>query len=335
MQPRARFADHTLKTLATSEWLEFDKRHPAPTFFARPAWSLALASSFTGYEVAPLCFANGGRVFLVPTVRVNTRMRWRKYDAFPQGTYTYVQPLDGGSVSAEETAEVLQAAISQTDSFSAVPWPIAGPIPLKAPSINCETAVIDLRPGVEAVTARMNGKSRRMAGQAKRRGVQCAVDESENAVDTYYNLLEESARRWGIGKPTISKLLLENVRRFGMNDVEIWFAYHAGQPIAGGVVLYGADELFFWSAAMLAESGTLRPSNALNVALIQTAIDRGMSWYNLGASDGLPGVRKFKQYLGAADVAYRSFKTARATYTTMEWIRTRAKNAWPIRTQTP
>lgn len=48
----------------------------------------------------------------------------------------------------------------------------------------------------------------------------------------------------------------------------------------------------------------LRPSNALNFALIRAAAERNVLWYNLGASEGLPGVERFKRGLGAHAVSY-------------------------------
>lgn len=48
----------------------------------------------------------------------------------------------------------------------------------------------------------------------------------------------------------------------------------------------------------------LRPSNALNVTLIEAAAERKLNWYNLGASEGLPGVERFKRGLGAKNIPY-------------------------------
>ena len=62
---------------------------------------------------------------------------------------------------------------------------------------------------------------------------------------------------------------------------------------------------------MLSEFGRLRPSNALNFALLRAAAERGMRWYNLGSSEGLPGVARFKKDLGARDIAYHEITLAR------------------------
>lgn len=65
---------------------------------------------------------------------------------------------------------------------------------------------------------------------------------------------------------------------------------------------------------MLSDYGRLRPSNALNFALLQAAAARGMSWYNLGSSEGLPGVARFKKDLGASAVPYAELTSARAPF---------------------
>ena len=65
---------------------------------------------------------------------------------------------------------------------------------------------------------------------------------------------------------------------------------------------------------MDADYGKLRPSNALNFALLRAAADRGMEFYNLGSSEGLPGVAKFKENLGARDVQYGWYKTSRPAF---------------------
>jgi lipid II:glycine glycyltransferase (peptidoglycan interpeptide bridge formation enzyme) len=130
-----------------------------------------------------------------------------------------------------------------------------------------------------------------------------------------------AAERWGIGQPTFPKAFVDALLETGGENVEIWFAELDGRPIAGGIVFYGSQELFFWSAAMHAEYGRLRPSNALNVALMAAACARGIRWYNLGASEGLAGVSRFKRGLGATELPYSELQYARASYSVYSWIR--------------
>jgi hypothetical protein len=151
----------------------------------------------------------------------------------------------------------------------------------------------------------MRGVTRRMVGQAIRRGVSCELQAADRrGLDLYYDMLREASTGWGLTQPTISRVLLDAVAARGGEDVELWFAMLEGEPIAGGVVLFGSDELFFWSAAMRREFSRFRPSNALNARLIERACERRVRWYNLGASEGLSGVERFKTDLGAVGIPY-------------------------------
>jgi lipid II:glycine glycyltransferase (peptidoglycan interpeptide bridge formation enzyme) len=129
-------------------------------------------------------------------------------------------------------------------------------------------------------------------------------------LDTYYELLCEASRGWGLARPTISRDLLHAVFARGDGDAQLWFARVDGAVAGGGVILYGTDELFFWSAAMRRDFARFRPSNALNLCLIAQACARGVRWYNLGASEGLEGVARFKHDLGAEAVPYGEWRFA-------------------------
>lgn len=317
-----------IERLSIAQWQAFDAAHPAPTFFARPAWALALSRAYPTMQAAPLLVrVHGERPVIVPMMRMNGgRLRWREYCGFPLGGYTCFL-LGDGTLADEVRANHVLAEIARfADAANVVPWPL-GPAPaLHVDRTPHETAVVDLRSGVDAAFAGVDGAFRRMAGQAQRRGVTCAPSRENGAVDTYYELLEASAKRWGLERPGIPKSLIAALVELGGTDVEIWFAHAEGRAVGGGVVFYGSSEFFFWSAAMLAEYGRLRPSNALNLSLLQAAAKRGMSWYNLGSSEGLPGVARFKRDLGARAVPYLEFSLARTPYKLYRNVR-RAINA--------
>jgi CelD/BcsL family acetyltransferase involved in cellulose biosynthesis len=305
-----------IERLSIAQWLEFDSAHPAPTFFARPAWALALAQVHSGMQPAPLLVrVHGEPPVIVPLMQMHGGpLRWRDYCGFPLGAYTCFLDLEGKLVDEIRANHVLAEIAHHAHTVTLVPWPL-GPVPtIRHDGAVHETAVVDLRNGIEAAMANVDGVFRRMAGQAERRGVSCAVSRDADAVDVYYELLEASAKRWGLAAPGIPKALISALLEHGGNDVEIWFARAQDRAIGGGIVFYGSQEFFFWSAAMLAEYGRLRPSNALNFALMHAAARRGMAWYNLGSSEGLPGVARFKKDLGATAVPYSDFTFARTPY---------------------
>jgi len=286
------------------EWRAFDACHPAPTFFARPAWGLALERAFGGMTAEPTLFSLDEGEALLPMMR--SGKRFVTVEAMPLGSYSLPLRLDGEAVDPTLAAAIVRRIVDNgADVFSGAFWPLANFSNLGACSeVMHETAVIDLRDGAEAALERFKGVARRMAGQAVRKGV--SVGREPDAIGIYYGLLEESARRWGMKRPHLPRELFEAVVEFGGDDVEIWIARYKGEAIAGGVMLYGSREAFFWSAALRAEYADLRPSNLLNTEMIRGASERGMQWYNLGASEGLPGVARFKESLGAEFINYSS-----------------------------
>ena len=90
----------------------------------------------------------------------------------------------------------------------------------------------------------------------------------------------------------------------GKDSVEVWIARYDGAAIAGGIALYGSQEVALWTTAMRTEMEVLRPHNILHADIIAHAAERGIHWYNLLSSANLPGVLRFKQALGAASVSY-------------------------------
>ncbi len=299
-------------------WKTIDNCRPAPTFTARPAWALAWADCFPDHIPSPIrCILNDGSSVIVPLLRSKSRLRWNICIAMPWHEFTVVMHEDGRVASADAASASLKYLAERfCDSITITLWPLGSQKDVKLPgqvSVH-ELSVLDLAGGADAALSRMKRKSLRMAGQAERRGVTCSPEYGMAALETYYDMLLESALRWGLTSPTIPKRLLEAVIHYGAGDVEIWIARYRGEAIAGGVVLYGSDELYFWTAAMRAQFSVLRPSNALNVALVRAAALRGVRWYDLGSSFGLAGVARFKDSLGAIHVPYSTIQYRKPTY---------------------
>ena len=317
--------DHTLVVkravpMTIAEWEAIDRRKAAPTFFARPAWAHSFVAAYSGFSLAPVwCeFADGSRAF-VPMVKSRGRLGWSEYFALPLDKYTAVLESDGRLADSPRAQAAFGYVLKHLGhSCTLTPWPPAYgtiTIPNAAGGVR-ETSLIDLGEGADAALARMDGNARRMAHQAEKRGVRCTLETPSQAViDEYYAMLSITASAWDRGTPTFPKRLLEEAVARGGPDVEIWFARFEDKAIAGGVAVYGDQELMFWSAAMLSEYSTLRPSNALNVALIRAAAARGVRWYNLGSSEGCsPGVKRFKEGLGAFSSAYTRFVNISPVY---------------------
>ena len=301
--------------LSMDAWEAFDASTPAPTFFARPAFAKAYAQAVAGYEPHPIEVRLRGERYIVPALRSVARIGFTEISAFPLGGYGCVMDAGGRLADATDASAVLETIAHHVGQLEFTPWPL-GPQPsIGGKTRAATTAVIDCAGGLESAMSAMRGVTRRMAGQALRRGITCELAPRTDAgADRYYEILQEASEHWGLEHPTISRELVRAVLRQGNGDAELWFALLDGEPVAGGLVLFGASELFFWSAAMRREFSQYRPSNALNVRLLERACERGVRWYNLGASEGLAGVERFKHDLGARDVEYRAIVSSANHY---------------------
>jgi Acetyltransferase (GNAT) domain len=310
--------------LSINEWRNFDALHPAPTFFARPAWSLALAHAYPHLRPYPVRVEDADGGLLIPLMQVaGGRFGWRAFTGMPLGSYTCALRGDGSLATPAEFARAVEELGKACDTLSVIPWPLGPWQPPPAWQLTRhETAVINLSGGLEEAVRGISGVSRRMAGQALRNGVECTPCHSPGlGITTYYTMLREASEHWGAGNPPFSKELLDGLITYGEADVEVWLAQRDGYPVAGGVVLYGSQELFFWSAATRRAFARLRPSNALNLALIAAAVRRNMRWYNLGASERLPGVEHFKRGLGAQNVPYAELRRRRVAFAVYSRLR--------------
>lgn len=224
----------------------------------------------------------------------------------PFGGYTAVLTQQSEHVEPSVAGRVLQALLRQGDAVELNAWPLARPR-VDASDIKKmeEASVIDISGGVEAALSRVGSKSARMAGQARRRGVTCAIESDEGAVGRYYELLRDAAQmRWNLQLPVLSQEFLRQVVSAGEGSAEVWIVRFEGAPIAGGVALYGSQEVAIWTTAMRTEMEVLRPHNILHLNIIEHAAKHGMHWYNLLSSANLPGVLRFKKALGATSLPY-------------------------------
>ena len=305
--------------LTVDEWRAFDACHVAPTFFARPAWALALEQTFGGLTAQPTLFRLPTGEAIFPLMR--SGRGFVSVEAMPLGTYSLPLCPDGEAADPILAEAIVHNIIeSSSDDFSCTLWPLTDYSQVNGcDRTPHQTSVIDLRGGAEAALANFKGVARRMAGQALRKGVSC--QREPGSVDVYYGMLEESAKRWGMESSHLPRRIFQALVELGGDDVEIWIARYKGEAIAGGVMLYGSREAFFWSAAMRAKYADLRPSNLLNAEMIKAAAERGMHWYNLGASEGLGGVSRFKESLGAELVDYMTLSWRSSLYRRYQRIR--------------
>ncbi|HXW50843.1 MAG TPA: GNAT family N-acetyltransferase [Candidatus Acidoferrales bacterium] len=312
-----------------ADWLALDRRSPAPTFFARPAWALAIERCFPNFHPAPLaCRLPDGIEAVVPLTLAQGRARWSLYQGMPFDGYTAVLTADG-LLPSERAAQVAREVLGAGDEVLLNLWPLqkfaVGGANVR---IAAETSALSLGGTLEGALAAISPKSRRMAGQAQRKGAVCAIESGPGSATAYHRLLTEAAtERWGRSAPTIEERFLASVVEFGADAVEIWLVRYEGEPVSGGVALYGSREVSLWTTATRPGLEILRPHNLLHASIMERAGARGIEWYNLNSSSGLEGVLRFKKALGATLIPYEIVGRRRPLYRAYRTLRRSFRSA--------
>jgi Acetyltransferase (GNAT) domain len=263
-----------------------------------------------GYRCAALSIDLGDVEALLP-VAESQRFGLLVRESMPFGTYG--GPLVTRSESRPNLTRAVAGLIRALRSEWSVGFTSATPGPhphleLGAPNAVHETDVLDLAGGPEALWHGLDKDARNQVRQAERAGVEIGVDNSEQGFRDYYEMLTASAHRWGLPDPGKPWSLFASISRHARDDaVRLWLAKVDGEVAAGSLCFYGAGEVFYWSGAMHERFAKKRPNNLIQWRVIEDAVARGYSDYNMGASGELGGVRKFKQQFGTRTQSYPAY----------------------------
>lgn len=290
-------------------------------FSHRAAAGRALEAADPSYRFEPFRadFADGTRA-LFPLVRSLRRLPSLTIAAgMPLGLEGTPIVLDG-RLSAEHLHGLFQAlgARGRLDVHGGA----GGSPPSTGEVTSSVTHTLDLRLGFEALwNDCFSSKNRNKCRKAERAGVAVRRDSGPGAADRYYDLYSIATRSWGYSEPPYPRGLLRSL--LDSEAAELWLAHHDGSPISGALLLLGSEDVFYWSGALNREFHSLAPSNAVIRAAIESACERGFTYFDFGASGRLTGVEKFKESFGAEPREYQSVRLSTRRYRLLEGWRAR------------
>lgn len=124
------------------------------------------------------------------------------------------------------------------------------------------------------------------------------------ALDAYYGLYTAAAARWGRSGPPYPRRLLEAV--LASPAAELWLMHVRERPACAMIVLVSRRFALYWQGASHIDDDQKAafPMVRLMDTVIGSLLARGVACLNLGASDGLPNVRRFKEEFGARAAGY-------------------------------
>lgn len=170
--------------------------------------------------------------------------------------------------------------------------------------------LLDLSKDMDEIWMNLSVSCRNEVRQAQNRGVQIERAQGEDDIDEFFDMLVETLKRTRAGQFPYPYFRLIWDHWGGERDwVNLFFATHNGNRVAGAIIGKFKKGGVYWSAASRAEYHTLRPNNLLQWECIRWLKAEGCRWYEIGDAYLFPkspkerGLDLFKRSFGG-DVHY-------------------------------
>jgi FemAB-related protein (PEP-CTERM system-associated) len=165
---------------------------------------------------------------------------------------------------------------------------------------NWTTTRIDLSPGVEQLWKALDKNAVRWAiNKARRQGVRVEIGDSEESMETFYEMFVRTRRSMGI--PPFSKRLFQAIwRRLVVhNKANLFLVWKDSEPLTGMINLLSKDTFIPAYAAPQNQWRKLYPSEVVIWHTIEWSVQRGFHYYDFGADSPLQtGLLWFKKKWG-------------------------------------
>ena len=169
-----------------------------------------------------------------------------------------------------------------------------------------QTHMLDLDRPLAEIRAGYHATKR---AQVRRAGIASSViacTRERTALDAYFEVYAASAQRWGRAGPPYPRALFEAL--LASPCTQLWTHHVSGRLACAMVVLAGRSHALYWQGVSHIEPDqkAAHPMARLLDAVVQHLHGQGVARFNLGASQGLPNVQRFKEEFGARPAQYVS-----------------------------
>jgi peptidoglycan pentaglycine glycine transferase (the first glycine) len=150
------------------------------------------------------------------------------------------------------------------------------------------TLLVDLSPGIEAISRRMRRSTWNEVNQAKRKGIGIR-EGSEADADVFFRLMSATCNRQRTRpEPATPSGIRKVLTAFQPGHVRLTFAEFNGNPIAGLMCLCFGDRLTIWKKGWSGEHRDKHPSQLLMFDAVDWGCRAGYKWADFAALN--PGI---------------------------------------------
>ena len=294
---------------------------PGEDLFDDPALRNAVATAF-GFRVR-----NFGDAAMPQWCFERSRLGLRRIEISPLGLYSAVHdspgPHDvlrrfiaashgGLRTSLRVNVNPLEPRASElADAARSCGWRVE---PHTTHVLHVGDSIEDLRRGYHATK---RSQARRGNGPAS----VISVAQTPTQIDDYVAAYDASVARWGASGRTYPRELFVALQ--GCPSARIWTNHVEGRLACAMVVLYCRRYALYWHGVshIEADQKAAFPMVRLMDRVLADLAERGIAQMNMGASDGLPNVRRFKEEFGARPADYVSLVKEAPIARALAWAR--------------
>ncbi|MBW7882650.1 MAG: GNAT family N-acetyltransferase [Caldilineaceae bacterium] len=299
-----------------------------------PEWIDCICASGEFEDASRLYEMASGKQLILPMVRRRHLPTMLAWEASPPSGWGMGGLIASAPIDRAEIAAVF-ADLQRSGGLrvSIRPNPLQGDLwaqarPSRALALPRFAHVLDLEGGFETVwKTRFAGNTRNQVRKAERSGLVVECDTTGKLVPIYYNLYLKSLARWAEqqheplalalwrGKRRDPLAKLQSMAQKLGPSCQVWMAWLDGQPVAGIIVLRGANAHYTRGAMDKDLAGPTYANDLLHRLAIEDACRDGCHYYHMGESGLSASLARFKARFGAEGMAYAEYRLERLPIT--------------------
>ena len=292
----------------TEAWNTVAAACPHVTFFQTKSWADLFCSTFRLWRPATVAMEfSDGNLMVLPLVRNSLFGSCESMIPHVYGGPMFLHPPDEEHLEAAQLVPTWYPDVTLLDNpFSPYKREQDG-----LARYRLYTQATDLTPGYAALWKQFRKGHKSDYKAAQKQGVTVAMATALHEVDAYYEIYQDSLRRWGKNANGFyPRRLFHNLFRmpeYG-SGVKLLLARLDDKIIGGMVTLYHGEHAVSWHGSSHSAYISSHPESLLVISAIESACSEGFRWFDhMGPNDHLKGVRRFKEGFASQTVPYNAY----------------------------
>jgi hypothetical protein len=286
--------------------------------FQNPRWVQAVAAArrvpheFVAVRATHRAF---GRAYLFASL--HRRAGVAVFESMPMGGHggwvaePSLEPTHERSLAADWLAQAPWTVVVLTSApgrAAALPdareWPLPAGWARRFAPRDLQTHVLDLAGDDATLLQRVRPAVRSYLRRVDALGFAVECDGRADALARFCAWYRRGSVAWQQAADTLLPDAFFAALRSG-GEADVWCVSRDGQPVGAALFLLGRMQVQYQASGTEKIAGPVSAMDALLWTAARHYRDRGWQSMNLGASEGLEGVRRFKEKFGAQAVDYR------------------------------